>query len=127
MAKHPPPVWLQASTATIYAHRYDVPNDEATGRIEVAGPNTWRFSLEVALAWEKALADAPTPNTRKVALRSAITMSPDRGGAFDVLLGLCAEDLAARRATGGSTCRGSTTRTSRRRSSSCSRATWRGQ
>ena len=30
-AAQPPPVWLQMSTATIYAHRYDAPNDEATG------------------------------------------------------------------------------------------------
>lgn len=30
-AQNPPRVWLQASTATIYAHRFDVPNDEATG------------------------------------------------------------------------------------------------
>jgi len=30
-ATRPPPVWLQASTATIYAHRYDAPNDEAKG------------------------------------------------------------------------------------------------
>ena len=30
-AARPPRVWLQASTATIYAHRYDAPNDEATG------------------------------------------------------------------------------------------------
>ena len=30
-AKRPPRVWLQASTATIYAHRFDAPNDEATG------------------------------------------------------------------------------------------------
>ena len=28
-SKKPPRVWLQASTATIYAHRYDAPNDEA--------------------------------------------------------------------------------------------------
>ena len=27
-AARPPRVWLQASTATIYAHRYDAPNDE---------------------------------------------------------------------------------------------------
>src|SRR5207249_9911927 len=30
-AARPPGVWLQASTATIYAHRYNAPNDEATG------------------------------------------------------------------------------------------------
>jgi NAD dependent epimerase/dehydratase family enzyme len=32
-ARRPPRVWLQASTATIYAHRFDAPNDEATGLI----------------------------------------------------------------------------------------------
>src|SRR5688572_9161338 len=43
----PPAVWLQASTATIYAHRFDAPNDEATGIIggsEPNAPETWRFS-----------------------------------------------------------------------------------
>src|SRR5882762_3256079 len=32
-AKNPPRVWLQASTATIYAHRFDAPNDEFGGAI----------------------------------------------------------------------------------------------
>src|SRR5206468_555398 len=30
-ATRPPRVWLQASTATIYSHRYDSPNDEQSG------------------------------------------------------------------------------------------------
>ena len=87
----PPRVWLQASTATIYAHRYDAANDERTGIIggaEPGAPDTWRFSIDVARAWEDAFRDAVTPGTRKVALRSAITMSPDAGGPFDTLLGL---------------------------------------
>ena len=90
-AKRPPRAWLQASTATIYAHRFDAPNDESTGILggeEPGAPDTWRFSIEVARGWERALAEATTPSTRKVALRSAIIMSPDRGGAFDMLLGL---------------------------------------
>ena len=90
-AKKPPRVWLQSSTATIYADRYDAPNDEFTGIIGGAEPNvpdTWRFSIEVAKAWERALEEAETPGTRKVALRSAMVMSPDRCGVFDVLLGL---------------------------------------
>lgn len=29
--RHPPRLWLQASTATIYTHRFDAPNDEETG------------------------------------------------------------------------------------------------
>ena len=80
-AARPPRVWLQMSTATIYAHRYDAPNDEATGVIggfEPGVPETWRFSIDVATAWERALKQASTPRTRKVAMRSAIVMSPDR-------------------------------------------------
>jgi uncharacterized protein (TIGR01777 family) len=95
-ARRPPRVWLQASTATIYAHRYDAPNDEATGMIggdEASAPSSWRFSIDVARAWERALDDAATPLTRKVALRSAMTMSPDRGGIFDTLLGLVRRGL----------------------------------
>jgi len=88
-ALRPPRLWLQASTATIYAHRYDAPNDEYTGIIggsEPNAPSTWRFSIDVAKAWEKAASDAVTPHTRKVLMRSAMIMSPDRGGIFDVLL-----------------------------------------
>jgi uncharacterized protein (TIGR01777 family) len=87
----PPKVWLQSSTATIYSHRYEAPNDEATGILggsEPGAPDTWRFSIEVAKAWERALDEVETPQTRKVALRSAMTMSPDSGGVFDVLLRL---------------------------------------
>jgi uncharacterized protein (TIGR01777 family) len=87
----PPRVWLQASTATIYAQRYDAANDEATGvlgGLKRDAPDTWRFSIEVAKAWEQAAREAATPLTRLVLLRSAIVQSPDRGGAFDTLLGL---------------------------------------
>ncbi len=95
-ARRPPRVWLQASTATIYAHRYDAANDEASGVIggaERDAPSSWRFSIDVARAWETAFNEASTPHTRKVALRSAIVMSPDVGGAFDTLLGLVRRGL----------------------------------
>ncbi len=97
-AANPPRVWLQASTATIYAHRFDAPNDEATGLLggdEPGAPPKWNASIAVAKAWEAALDAAETPRTRKVALRSAIAMSPDRESAFDVLATL------ARRGLGG--------------------------
>lgn len=85
----PPRAWLQASTATIYAHRYDQANTEASGLIgESAAHADWAFSVEVARAWERALAEADVPATRKVALRAAVVMSPDAGGAFDTLLRL---------------------------------------
>ena len=90
-AARPPAAWLQASTATLYAHRFDAANDEATGIVggaEPGAPDTWRFSIRVATAWERALDEARTPRTRRVALRSAMVMSPDRGGVFDALLSL---------------------------------------
>ncbi len=95
-AKQPPPVWLQASTATIYSHRYDAPNDETTGVIGGAEPDvpeTWRFSIDVAKLWEQAVDDADTPRTRKVKLRSAMVMDPNPGGVFDVLLRLVRHGL----------------------------------
>ncbi|WP_141779223.1 TIGR01777 family oxidoreductase [Nocardioides albertanoniae] len=85
----PPRAWLQMSTATVYAHRFDAPNDEATGIIggdEPDVPAHWEFSTRIAKAWEAEQAAAEAPETRKVALRSAMVMSPDRGGVFDVLL-----------------------------------------
>ena len=99
----PPRVWLQASTATIYAHRYDAPNDEASGIIGGAEPNapeTWRFSIDVARAWEAALDEARIPATRKVALRSAIIMSPENGGPFATLMMLVGRGLGGRAGDG---------------------------
>jgi uncharacterized protein len=88
---HPPSLWLNASTATIYRHSYDRPMDEKTGEIggnEPDAPAKWRFSIEVAAGWEAAFFEAQTSNVRKVALRSAVIMNPDRGGIFDTLLRL---------------------------------------
>jgi uncharacterized protein (TIGR01777 family) len=102
-AVHPPPLWLQASTATIYAHRYDAPNDEWTGLFggsEPQVPATWRFSIDVATAWEQAVDAVAGSTTRVVKMRSAIIMSPDRGGAFDVLLGLVRRGLGGRSGNG---------------------------
>jgi len=87
----PPRTWIQASTATIYAHSYDKANDEATGILgghEPKAPSTWRFSIDVAMAWERVFDEALLPHTRKIKLRSAMTMSPDKGGIFDTLLTL---------------------------------------
>jgi uncharacterized protein (TIGR01777 family) len=86
-AERPPRVWLQASTATIYAHTFGAPNDEdgVIGGDEPGVPAYWAYSVEIAKNWEHEQEAADTPHTRKVALRSAMVMSPDRGGIFDVL------------------------------------------
>ena len=76
------------STATIYAHRFDAANDEYGGLIGGAEPGVpayWAYSVKIARDWEAAQEQTATPDTRKIALRSAMVMSPDRGGVFDVL------------------------------------------
>jgi hypothetical protein len=99
----PPRLWINASTATIYRHALDRAMDEATGEIggqEARAPASWRFSIEVATRWEEAFFTTNTPQTRKVALRSAIVMSPERGGAFDVMLGLVRRGIGGPQGSG---------------------------
>jgi uncharacterized protein (TIGR01777 family) len=89
--QNPPRLWLNASTATIYRHSYDQPMDEFSGEIDVIqpeAPSAWNFSIGVATQWEGAFFESKNPATRKIAMRSAMVMSPDRGGVLDVLLGL---------------------------------------
>ena len=92
----PPKIWLNASTATIYRHALDRPMDEFTGELggderltsRRRAPETWNFSIQVAKDWEAAFFASVAPRTRKVALRSAIVMSPEPGGALSLLLNL---------------------------------------
>ena len=100
---HPPSLWMNSSTATIYRHSLDRSMDEDTGEFgghEPGAPETWRFSIEVARNWEDAFFSAATPRTRKIALRSAVVMSPSRGGAFDILFRLVRFGLGGTVATG---------------------------
>jgi uncharacterized protein len=100
---HPPPLWVNASTATIYRHSLDRAMDETTGELgggEPGAPDTWNFSIGVAKGWEEAFFGTPTPQTRKVAIRSAMTFSPDRGGVFDVFSGLVRCRLGGRQGSG---------------------------
>jgi uncharacterized protein len=102
-AQRPPSLWLQMSTATIYAHRFDQPNTEADGVIggtEANAPDTWKFSIDVATAWERACDEIALPSTRKVKLRSSMVMSADRGGVFDVLLNLVRTGLGGTAGSG---------------------------
>ena len=102
-AVKPPALWMNASTATIYRHALDRAMDESSGELgghEPDAPSTWRFSIDVATNWEAEFFRAATPGTRKIALRSAMTMSPDRGGIFDTLLQLVRAGLGGKAASG---------------------------
>jgi len=104
----PPRVWMNASTATIYRHSLDKAMDEAGGELggheRVSGnrraPDTWNFSVKVAKDWEAAFFTSQTPRTRKVALRSAIVMSPTPGGAFAIFLNLVRMSLGGTQGNG---------------------------
>ena len=106
--EEPPRVWLNASTATIYRHALDRPMDEFTGELgggemisrHRRAPKTWDFSIGVAKDWEAAFFEIPTPRTRKVALRSAIVMSPVPGSAFGVFSNLVRMSLGGRQGNG---------------------------
>jgi uncharacterized protein (TIGR01777 family) len=64
----PPKLWINASSATIYRHAADKPQDELTGEIKDD------FSVRVCKQWEETLYEQRTPFTRKIALRMAITL-----------------------------------------------------
>jgi uncharacterized protein len=102
-ATQPPALWMNASTATIYRHALDCAMDECSGELgghEPGAQSTWRFSIDVATSWEREFFAAATPRTRKIALRSAMTMSPDPGGIFDTLLRLVRAGLGGKAASG---------------------------
>jgi uncharacterized protein (TIGR01777 family) len=64
----PPKLWINLSTATIYRHAEDRPQDEATGDIGSG------FSVKVCKAWEAAFNKYDTPKTRKITLRMGIVL-----------------------------------------------------
>ncbi len=72
----PPPLWINAASATIYRHAENRAMDEANGEIGKG------FSVDVCRAWEDAVAEAETRQTRKVLLRMAMVMGPEPGGVF---------------------------------------------
>ena len=66
--EHPPAVWVNSSTATIYRHAEDRPMTESTGELGEG------FSVSIARAWEKELFEGELPSTRRIALRMAIVL-----------------------------------------------------
>ncbi|MBI2730960.1 MAG: TIGR01777 family protein [Sphingobacteriales bacterium] len=66
----PPKLWINASSATIYRHATDKPQDEYTGEFHND------FSVQVCQLWEKTFYEQRTPFTRKAALRMAISLGP---------------------------------------------------
>ena len=94
---NPPQTWLNASTATIYRHTFGPPWDER-GEIGATAEAKDAFSIEVATAWEHAFEAVETPQTRKVALRTAMVFGLDaaHNNVFRVLRRLARWGLGGR-------------------------------
>lgn len=71
--QHPPALWINSSTATIYRHAEDHQMTEKNGQIGAG------FSVEVAKAWEKAFFGFHLPATRQAALRISIVLGQNGG------------------------------------------------
>ncbi len=97
--QNPPPVWLNASTATIYKHTYGPAWNEA-GEIGATPEAKDEFSVQVARAWEEVFAAAQTPRTRKVAIRSAMVFGNGSNSVFPVLRRMTRLGLGGRMASG---------------------------
>lgn len=95
----PPPVWLNSSTATIYKHNVGPAWDES-GEIGGTPEAKDEFSVEVATAWERAFNEVRTPNTRKVAMRSAMVLGHGRNSVFPSLRNLVRCGLGGKMAGG---------------------------
>lgn len=98
--KHPPRVWLNSSTATVYQHTFGKPHDESSQDMDSAVDAKDAFSVEVAQAWERNLNEANTPKTRKVALRTSMVLGLGRNSVFPVLRRLTKFGLGGRQGSG---------------------------
>ncbi len=89
----PPPLWMNASTATIYKGSRTQRMDEDHGEF---GND---FSMTVAQTWENAFYESKTPNTRKIALRISLVLGKD-GGVFPVMKKLVRFGLGGKQGSG---------------------------
>lgn len=91
--KVPPKLWINASSATIYRHAMDRPQDEYTGELGSG------FSVDVCKEWERSFYEQECPSTRRVALRMAITLGS--GGVLIPYFNLLKFGLGGKQGPGG--------------------------
>ena len=91
--QNPPELWINISSATMYRHAEDHPQDEETGDIG------YGFSIDVCREWEQTFFETNTPSTRKIALRMGIVLGR-RDGAFPRLLNLVKFGLGGKQGDG---------------------------
>ena len=90
---NPPKLWINVTSATIYRHAEDRPQDEET--VEIG----YGFSIDVCRKWEDTFFKTNTPLTRKIALRMGIVFGHS-DGAFPRLLNLVKFGLGGKQGDG---------------------------
>jgi len=90
---HPPKLWINVTSATIYRHAEDQSQDELNGEIGDG------FSVDVCKQWEQTFFEAQTLGTRKVALRMGIVLGRN-DGVFPRLLNLVKLGLGGKQGSG---------------------------
>lgn len=90
---HPPKLWINITSSTIYRHAEDEPQDEYTGEIG------YGFSIDVCKAWEESFFETVIKGTRKVALRMGIVLGRS-DGAFPRLFNLVKFGLGGKQGNG---------------------------
>ena|ERR1700759_5085215 len=91
--QRPPVLWINITSATIYRHAEDRPQDELNGEIGTG------FSVDICRAWEETFFKVDTPHTRKVALRMGIVFGK-HDGVFPRLLNLVKVGLGGQQGNG---------------------------
>ncbi|WP_263409188.1 TIGR01777 family oxidoreductase [Terriglobus tenax] len=104
--KQPSRVWINASAVDLYPHTMtpcteaDIEGYHDTGAVDATTPDSWRFISDVVWQWEQALQAEKTPSTRKIALRTTLMLSPDKGGVFRLLATLAKFGLGGPQGSG---------------------------
>ncbi len=96
----PPGVWLNSSTATIYQHTFGQAHEDSSCEMKATPEAKDAFSVDVAQAWERALSEAATPRTRKVALRLSMVLGLGHNSVFPVLRRLTRLGLGGKQGSG---------------------------
>jgi len=91
---NPPPLWINASSATYYRPSYD------EDRTEDSSLDPHGFSEDVCRQWEDAFFDAEVPGVRKVALRTTFVLGPPPCASFAAFKDLVKKGLGGSMAGG---------------------------
>jgi len=97
--QRPPAVWLNCSGVGIYNESFDKDIDDNDTNFTDAESGE-SFSGTVALLWERALNEAQTPLTSKVAMRISMVPGTRKGTSFRMLRNVAKAGLAGRMGSG---------------------------